>query len=96
MKDWHELNQASRAVILDLRKNGPDCAKFLSRRLKTDLATCMDLLASLETGGWLQRVKGTFLFKRGFRRPKHMNHTYYEITKKGERHLRFLARRGLI
>ncbi len=96
MKSWQELDQDLKAIILDLRENGPDCAKFLSRRLKIDLATCMKSLSFLEASGWLQRVKGTFLFKRGFRRPKHMNHTYYEITKNGEKHIRFLARKGHI
>lgn len=77
-------------------KNGPYCAKFLFRRIKMDLSITMGLLSSFETLGWVQRIRGTFLFKRGFKRPKHMKHTYYEITKNGEKHLRFLARKGLI
>ncbi len=96
MTDWQDLHPESQAVILDLRNNGPDCAKFLSRRLKMDLAGCMKLLRNLEDAGWLRRISGTFLFKKGFRRPKHMNHTYYKITKDGEKTLRYLARKGLI
>ena len=96
MTDWKDLNKDLRTILLDLRKNGPDCAKFLSRRIKRDLSTSMELLSSLEALGWIQRIRGTFLFKRGFRRPKHMNHTYYEITKNGKKKLRLLARKGLI
>ena len=96
MTEWKDLDIESKMIILELKKNGPDCAKFLSRRLKLDPATCMELLSTLESVDWLQRIKGTFLFKKGFRRPKHMNHTYYEITKNAEKTLRFLARRGLI
>ena len=96
MTDWKDLNEDCRMVVLDLRENGPDCAKFLSRRIKRDLSSSRELLSSLEALGWIQRVRGTFLFKRGFKRPKHMNHTYYEITKNGEKKLRFLARKGLI
>jgi len=96
MKSWEELTKTDRMAVLDIKNNGPDCAKFLSRRLNMELSECMALLASLEEAGWLQRVKGTFLFKRGFRRPKHMNHTYYQLTKDGEKILRFLARNGHI
>ena len=96
MTRWEELHGKYRRIILDIRDNGPDCAKFLSRRLKIDLATCMELLCLLEQSGWLRRVRGTFLFKKGFRRPKHMNHTYYELTKDAEKTLRRLARKGLI
>ncbi len=96
MKDWKDLQGYSRNIILDIRENGPDCAKFLSRRLGMELSECMELLGQLERAGWLRRVRGTFLFKRGFRRPKHMNHTYYEMTKDAEKSLRYLARKGLI
>ncbi len=96
MKEWENLANSYRQVILDLWHNGPDCAKFLSRRIGMDMAECMTILSELENMGWTERVKGTFLFKRGFRRPKHMNHTYYSITKQTEKMLRILARKGLI
>ena len=96
MKKWSELSSSERQALLDLREKGPDCAKFLSRRINIELGDTMKLLAGLERAGWLKRVQGTFLFKRGFKRPKHMNHTYYQITKQAEKELRFLARKGLV
>ncbi len=96
LKDWTELTSKEQETLLDIRENGPDCAKFLSRRLKMELGRTMELLSELEKSGWLKRVQGTFLFKRGFKKPKHMNHTYYELTKNGEKKLRFLARKGLL
>ncbi len=96
MKKWDQLTTAEQQALVDIRKNGPDCAKFLSRRIRMDLGSTMELLTGLEKDGWLQRVQGTFLFKRGFKRPKHMNHTYYELTKPAEKQLRQLARKGLV
>ena len=96
MKPWVELTSREKQAILDLWENGPDCAKFLSRRIGMDLGETMDLLARLEKTGWLERVQGTFLFKRGFKKPKHMNHTYYRLAKQAEKELRFLARKGLV
>jgi len=96
VKAWTELAPKEQEALLDIRENGPDCAKFLSRRIKMDLGATMKLLGSLEKSGWLKRVQGTFLFKRGFKRPKHMNHTYYELTKQAEKELRILARKGLV
>ena len=40
--------------------------------------------------GFLERVKGRFLKKKGLRRPKHMNHTYYELSREARLHLRAL------
>ncbi|NPA95659.1 MAG: DUF2250 domain-containing protein [Thermodesulfobacteria bacterium] len=96
IRQWKELDPKEQEALLDIRKNGPDCAKFLSRRIKMDLGETMKLLSNLEKAGWLKRVQGTFLFKRGFKKPKHMNHTYYELTRNGEKELRFLARKGII
>ncbi len=96
MEKWDQLTTTEHRAIIDIKENGPDCAKFLSRRIKTDLACTMKLLANLEKKGWLQRVQGTFLFKKGFKRPKHMNHTYYQLTKQAEKELRQLARKGLV
>ena len=88
MRAWETLHIREQKVVIDLRDNGSDCAKFLSRRHGLQLKETMDLLDDLHRDGWLERVKGTFLFKRGFRKPKHMNHTYYSVTRKAERFLR--------
>ncbi len=94
--DWNQLTRDQQRIVLDIRKNGPDCAKFLCRRNKMDQGAVMELLKGLEAQGWLSRVKGTFLFKRGFKRPKHMNHTYYDLSRSAEITLRTLARKGKI
>ncbi|HID98601.1 MAG TPA: DUF2250 domain-containing protein [Thermodesulfobacteriaceae bacterium] len=88
MRKWHGFSGEEQRVIADFKGNGPDCAKFVSRRLKLSLETAMEMLSRLEREGWLERVEGTFLYKRGFRRPKHMNHTYYRLTRKAELILR--------
>ena len=75
-------------LLLDIERSGPDCAKFISRRLNRPLKEIMDELRALEGLGWLERVRGTFLMKRGFKRPKHMNHTYYGLSRKAELYLR--------
>lgn len=93
---FDRLSRKQARMVLDLRENGPDCAKFISRRLGLHQAEVMEMLRELESSGWLERVKGTFLFKKGFRRPKHMNHTYYRITRPAEIELRALARKGKI
>jgi len=90
LKAWNALHRHEQDIVLDIRDNGPDCAKFLSRRHGLALRETMDLLSALEQHGWLQRVKGTFLFKRGFKKPKHMNHTYYSVTRQAHRFLRGL------
>jgi len=96
MIDWNSVPEDQRRVVLDILRNGPDCAKFLSRRIKKELGTTMHLMSQAERSGWIERLRGTFLFKPGFRRPKHMNHTYYQLTGDAKRELRRLARKGLI
>ncbi len=93
MVPFDRLTEDERALVEEIWREGPDCAKFLSRRLRLPLDYTMDRLSDLCGKGWLSRVKGTFLFKRGFRRPKHMNHTYYQLTRKGEIFLREKKRR---
>ena len=82
------LPQGDLALLFDIAKNGPDCAKFIARRHSRSLEEVMKSLASMEERGWLERVKGTFLMKKGLRRPKHMNHTYYRLSRKAELYLR--------
>jgi len=88
MKAWETLGGREQKIVLDIRNNGPDCAKFISRRHGMQLRDTMDMLSALHRDGWLERVKGTFLFKRGFKKPKHMNHTYYSVTRQAQRFLR--------
>ena len=87
------LSTGKMELLEDIAKNGPDCAKFISRRFSRPLREVMDELAELEDMGWLQRVKGTFLMKKGLKRPKHMNHTYYGLSRKAELYLREQRRR---
>ncbi len=83
-----DLNELRTRLLLDIFENGPDCAKFISRRHKISLRQAMDELAEMERLGWLERVKGTFLMKKGLKRPKHMNHTYYDLSRSAELYLR--------
>ena len=79
---WKSLSPDGQKILTDLYANGADCAKFLARRHGKELGEMMNLLKELEKDGWISRVKGTFLSKRTFVKPKHMNHTYYTITRK--------------
>ena len=84
------LEEEDWRILKDLYALAPDCAKFLSRRLRMDLGETMKRLRRLESLGFLERVKGRFLKKKGLRRPKHMNHTYYELSREARLHLRAL------
>ncbi|HIE33406.1 MAG TPA: DUF2250 domain-containing protein [Thermodesulfobacteriaceae bacterium] len=85
---WGLLEEKDWLILRDLYALAPDCAKFLSRRLRLDLEETMQRLRRLENLGFLERVKGKFLKKKGLRRPKHMNHTYYELTREARLYLR--------
>jgi len=85
---WGLLEEKDWLVLRDLYALAPDCAKFLSRRLNLDLEETMRRLKKLENLGFLERVQGRFLKKKGLRRPKHMNHTYYELTREARLYLR--------
>ncbi|WP_456431314.1 DUF2250 domain-containing protein [Thermosulfuriphilus sp.] len=89
---FKDLSPEEKTIVFDLQENGPDCAKFISRRLRLDLSRTMVLLKGLEEAGILERVKGTFLKKKGFYRPKHMNHTYYKLTRPTKLYLRSLLK----
>ncbi|OAG28448.1 DUF2250 domain-containing protein [Thermodesulfatator autotrophicus] len=85
---WGLIEEEDFIILKDLYANAPDCAKFLSRRLRLDLAETMERLRRLENLGFLERVEGRFLKKKGLRKPKHMNHTYYELTRTCRLYLR--------
>ncbi len=87
---WGLLEESDWRILKDLFSNAPDCAKFLSRRLGIELKETMWRLKELESLGFLERVEGRFLKKKGLKRPKHMNHTYYELTRPSRLHLRRL------
>ena len=84
MNCWPELDKDEEAVLLDIYEKGPDCAKFLSRRYAMELGSTMEMLKKLERKGLLSRVKGTFLSKRVFKKPKHMNHTYFDLSREAK------------
>ncbi len=87
---WGILDDTDWRILKDLYALAPDCAKFLARRLRLDLGETMKRLKRLENLGFLERVEGRFLRKKGLRRPKHMNHTYYELTRLARLYLRTL------
>lgn len=83
-----ELEENKKNIINDLQLHGADCAKFISRRIGTELKLTMTLLEELVSLGWLQKVSGTFLNKKSLKKPKHMNHTYYELTREARLFIR--------
>ncbi len=87
---WGVLQEKDWRILKDLYATAPDCAKFLARRLRMDLGETMQRLRELENMGFLERVDGRFLKKKGLRRPKHMNHTYYELSRAARLYLRKL------
>jgi predicted transcriptional regulator len=76
---WEKLEKRDWEILKDLYQDGADCAKFISRRFKWDLKETMERLKKLESMGFLKRVEGRFATIRG--KFKHMNHTYYEVTR---------------
>ncbi len=85
---WKELDKKDWEILKDLYQDGPDCAKFISRRFTWDLKETMQRLKKLEKKGFLKRVEGRFAIIRG--KLKHMNHTYYEITREVKLYFRSL------
>ncbi len=85
---WGIIDETDWKLLKDLYALAPDCAKFISRRLCLDLEETMFRLRRLENMGFLERVGGRFLKKKGLRRPKHMNHTYYELSRPARLYLR--------
>ena len=88
MLPWAMLDETDWLILRDLYALAPDCAKFLSRRLRLNLEEAMQRLKALENLGFLERVQGRFLKKKGLRRPKHMNHTYYDLSREARLYLR--------
>lgn len=84
MSELDKLNPTLKKILDDIFINGPDCAKFISRRLSLELRFTMDSLSELEKMELLEKVQGTFLMKPGMKKPKHMNHTYYKISRKAK------------
>ncbi|RUM88584.1 MAG: DUF2250 domain-containing protein [Thermodesulfatator sp.] len=88
MLPWGILDEEDWRILRDLYALAPDCAKFLSRRLGMDLAETMRRLRRLQSLGFLERVTGRFLKKKGLRKAKHMNHTYYELSREARLFMR--------
>lgn len=80
------LNEKERAILKDLFFHEPDCAKFISRRLRLDLKETMESLKLLENMGIIERTLATFIKKGRFY--KHRNHTYYEIKREWKNFLK--------
>ena len=73
---------------------GPEYAWRLGINLDLETAEARERLQKLVTKGLLERVQGTML-KRYHREEdwgKHMNHTYYNLSRKGKLYLRNLKR----
>ncbi len=86
--EWKKLEHKDWEILKDLYENGSDCAKFISRRFKWDLKETAERLKKLEKEGFLKRIEGRFAVIRG--KLKHMNHTYYEVTREVRLYFRSL------
>ncbi|MBS3812634.1 DUF2250 domain-containing protein [Candidatus Bipolaricaulota bacterium] len=69
---------------------GPEYALKLGESLHVDVSEVRELIDSLMKKGLLKRVEGTTLesYHRQEGWDKHMNHTYYELTREGDHFLR--------
>jgi DNA-binding Lrp family transcriptional regulator len=76
---WNKLDEKDWKILRDFYHEGPDCAKFVSRRFGWELKETMERLKRLENLGFLKRIEGRFATIRG--KFKHMNHTYYDIVR---------------
>jgi len=88
MLNWDVLEEKDFIILQYLYNIEADCAKFISRKLKISLEETMQRLKHLEKLGFLERVRGTFLKRKDLHKPKHMNHTYYELTRKAHLYMR--------
>ncbi len=82
------LSSVEKEVLFHVLHVGADCAKFIARELHLELDDIMKLLQELRQKGFLKRVEGRFLKPKGWRKVKHMNHTYYTLTRKAKLMLR--------
>lgn len=94
MLNWDVLEGNDLKILQYLYNIEADCAKFISRRLRISLEETMQRLKHLEKLGFLERVKGTFLKRKDLYKPKHMNHTYYKLTRKARLDIRCWYREG--
>ncbi|MGF7399360.1 DUF2250 domain-containing protein [Thermoanaerobacterium thermosaccharolyticum] len=77
-------------ILTYLKKLGPEYAKLLAIRLGISLEESRRRLQSLEERGLIKRVERRIVkyYHRRRKSVKHRNHTYYELTRKGEFFLR--------
>src|SRR6056297_3097064 len=71
---------------------GPEYILMLAQKLQTGVPEIRDRVETLIQKGLLKRVQGTMLesYHRQEGWDKHMNHTYYNLSRKGELYLRDL------
>lgn len=71
---------------------GPEYILMLSQKLQTEVPEVRDRVEILLEKGLLERVQGTILesYHRQEGWDKHMNHTYYNLSRKGALYLREL------
>ncbi|MBO8127758.1 MAG: 2-amino-4-hydroxy-6-hydroxymethyldihydropteridine diphosphokinase [Peptococcaceae bacterium] len=77
-------------ILKYLAQLGPEYAFLLSTRIEPDYEETRQRLERLEAEGLIQKVAGRIVkyYHRRRKNVKHRNHTYYELTRKGEHLLR--------
>ncbi len=79
-----------RRILKYLRSMGAEYPWRLGINLKIGEEAAVERLKSLETKGLVERVQGTMLdnYHRQRDWTKHMNHTYYRLSRAGDHYLR--------
>ena len=89
-----EEDEIDIGILRYIRKVGPEYAWGLARAQNMETKEARERLKMLLEKGLLERVQGTMLesYHRKDGWDKHMNHTYYRLSRKGEHYLRKLDR----
>ncbi len=81
-------------ILQFIQKVGPEYPWGLAKNQNLDVKQAREKLEILLKKGFLERVEGTMLesYHRQEGWDKHMNHTYYRLSRKGKHYLRDLRR----
>lgn len=85
------MNDLDVKIIYYIYKVGPAFIRKLAARLNQDQSNVKRRVTYLQKRKYLQRVEGrTVEYRTGKNTKvvKHRNHTYYELTKRGEHYIR--------
>lgn len=87
-------DQTDLEILKFIEYAGPEYAWRLGINIGIDVSEARERLDALLTKGLLERVQGTMLenYHRARDWTKHMNHTYYRLSREGKHYLRNLRK----